>query len=190
MAIIALYYMNYGYNVEIPFEKSNQYNPDLLINDLKCEIKTIHESDWMRDVDPDTGFGKEKFHGSDVCYDIGTFIGKENSGYKGILQGDVIFADLTLKSLGNLLSTIKFFLKENKMEYTLPEPKKHRIIYFSRRFKECKGYYLDFDPKLWNLIEIASKIMYQKAMFSFRAPANGKFHKVELPEPPEKIKKK
>lgn len=40
MALIAYYYLKEGYEVMIPFEKEGQLNPDLIINNLKCEIKT------------------------------------------------------------------------------------------------------------------------------------------------------
>lgn len=60
MAVIALYYLKEGYNVSIPIEKKNELNPDLIINSLKCEVKTIQESDCTREIDPETGFGKKK----------------------------------------------------------------------------------------------------------------------------------
>lgn len=41
MAVIVLYYLNNDYDVVFPKEKQDENNPDLLINDLKCEIKTI-----------------------------------------------------------------------------------------------------------------------------------------------------
>ncbi|MFX0132206.1 MAG: hypothetical protein ACFFDN_01040 [Candidatus Hodarchaeota archaeon] len=185
MATITLYYLNNGYKVSIPFEKKNQYNPDLIINNLKSEIKTILSSDWTKDIDPETGFGKECSRGEDICYDLGTFIGKKNSGFKGILQSDLIFADLSEKSLGELLKDAFMYGFKDKIKFILPEPKKSRIIYFYRYFIYCKGYYLDFQPKLWNLINVASKISYIKSIIKFDIPRNGKMHKIELPPPPK-----
>lgn len=123
MAVIALNYLKEGYNVSIPPEKENELNPDLIINDLKCEVKTIQESDWTKEIDHETGFGKRKSRGPDLCYDIGTFIGKENSGYKGILQGDVVFADLTLKSFGEIFGDIRGLGYGDKLKYGLPKLK-------------------------------------------------------------------
>ncbi|MHA2126628.1 MAG: hypothetical protein ACW99E_15105 [Promethearchaeota archaeon] len=185
IAVIALFYLKEGHDVSIPFEKKNELNPDLTIDNLKCEVKTIQESDWTSEIDPATGFGKRKSRGPDLCYDLGTFIGKENSGYKGILQGDMVFADLTLKSFGDLSSNIRGLGHGDKLKYGLPIPKKYRMIFFSRHNLDCVGYYIDFEPRLWTLIDIASGIEYQRATFSFNIPGDGKFHKIKLPTPPE-----
>lgn len=185
MAVIALYYLKEGFTISISLEKENELNPDLLINNLKCEIKTIQESDWTREIDPKTGFGKRKTRGPDLCYDIGKFIGKVNSGYKGILQGDVVFANLTLKSFGELSSDLRGLGHGDKLKYGLPEPKKCRIIFFSRIYLNCIGYYIDFEPRLWNIIEIASGFEYQRVIFSFDMPADEKSHEIKLPIPLE-----
>jgi len=185
MAVIALNYLEEGYDVSIPLEEKNKLNPDLIIKELKVEVKTIQESDWMREIDPETGFGKRKSRGPDICYDIGTFIRKNDSGYKGILQGDVVFADLTLKSFGEISGDIRGFGFGDKLKYGLPEPKKCKIIYFSRSNLNCVGYYIDFEPRLWNLIDVASGFEYQRVVFSFDLPNDGKSHKVKLPTPPE-----
>ena len=172
------------FEVKIPLENEDHPNPDLIINDIKCEVKTIQEYDWSKDIDPETGFGKKKERGQDLCYDIGTFIAKEKSGYKGILQGEMIFADLTLKSLGEVISSIKEFGHGDKLKYGLPEIKKYRILYFSRIYLDCVCYYIDFEPRLWNLIDVASGLEYQRAIHTFKIPADGKSHKVKLPAPP------
>ncbi len=185
MAVIAFNYLKKKYSVSIPREKKTELNPDLIVDNLKCEVKTIQEADWGRDVDPDTGFGKLKTRGPDLCYDIGKFIGKVDSGYKGILQSDVVLADLTLKSFGEISKDVRGLGFGDKLKYGLPEPKKNRIIFFSRHYLDCVGYYIDFEPRLWNLIDIASGFEYQKATFSFSFPADGKPHEIKLPKPPD-----
>jgi hypothetical protein len=185
MAVIALYYMKEGYHVSIPLENKEELNPDLIINNLKCEVKTIQEKDWEEEIDSETGFGKKRSRGPDLCYDIGAFIGKKNSGYKGILQGDVVFADLTLKSFGEVSSDIRGLGFGDKLRYGLPKLKNFRIIFFSRFLLECVGYYIDFEPRLWHLIDIASGFEYRRVVFSFNIPGDGKFHKINLPTPPE-----
>lgn len=185
MAVIAYYYLSNGFKVSIPIEKKEEINPDLIINNLRCEVKTIQESDWSKEIDPETGFGKKKSRGPDICYDIGVFIAKKNSGYKGILQGEVVFADLTLKSFGEFTGTIRSLGHEDKLKYGLPTPKKCRIIFFSRTYLNCIGYYIDFEPRLWNTINVASSMEYQKAILSFSLPGDGKLHKITLPTPPE-----
>jgi len=188
IAVVALYYLDKGCEVSIPLEKKNEKNPDLIINDLKCEIKTIQESDWTNEIDPETRFGKEKSNEPDLCYDIGIFIAKENSGYKGILQGDVIFADLGLKSFGSLFGILRGLGYGDKLKYELSTPKKCRIIYFSRFNLTCVGHYIDFQPSLWNMVKIASTMSYQRAILSFQIPGDEKPHKIELPHPLENKK--
>jgi len=75
----------------------------------------------------------------------------------------------------------------NKLKYGLPELKKYRIIFFSRSrfYLNCIGYYIDFEPRLWNAINIAAGVKYQRVVFSIDIPADGKFHKVKLPTPPD-----
>ena len=186
MSVIALNYLRMGLKVSIPTEQQNEHNPDLIINDLKCEIKTIQEKDWSKEIDPETGFGKRKPRGPDLCYDIGNFIAKEKSGYKGILQGDVVFADLTLKSLGDICKDIKGLGFGDQLEYGLPELKKHRIIFFARFDLNCVAYTIDLESRLWNLVQISSGFEYQPATFSFSFPADGKFNKINFPSPPKK----
>lgn len=185
MAVIALNYLKKKYSVSIPREKKNELNPDLIIDNLRCEVKTIQEAEWGRDIDPETGLGKKRIRGPDLCYDIGKFIGKVDSGYKGILQADLVLADLTLKSFGEISKDIRGLGFGDKLKYGLPEPKKNRIIFFSKHYLDCVAYYIDFEPRLWNFIDIASGFGYQNAVFSFTIPADGKFHKIKIPEPPE-----
>lgn len=101
------------------------------------------------------------------------------------MQGDVVFADLTEKSLGELIKDAKTFGNKEEITYTLPEPKKYRIIFFTRNFTKCKGYFLDFQPKLWESIVLAFHISYIPCLFEFKIPADGKPHKIEVPPPPK-----
>lgn len=154
----------------------------MIINGLDCEIKTIMEVDWEKDMDPKTGKFKIHTQGENLCYDIGAFISKSKSGYKGIKQADVIFADLSLKSIGSLLANIHFIKDNKNIGCNLPEPKKNRIIFFSKTQLDCIGFFVDFDPRLWEYIKIDDS-KTQRAILEFKIPANGKFHKFELPPP-------
>lgn len=152
MSMIALHYLNKNSEVIIPKERKNQKNPDLIIDGYKCDIKTIDRADWTADVNLDTGTGKERLLSEDLCYDIGIFIAKKNSGHKGIKQADIIFADLSLKSIGTffmIFNSIGLKLPFNQ----LPVLKKNRIIYFSRGVRDCKGFYIDIQPEFWKFIK-------------------------------------
>ena len=147
MASVALAYLRQGSSVAIPLETTEQLNPDLVIDGWNCEIKTVDESDWTRDIDSSTGKGKASFLSEDICYDIGQFISKRDSGHKGIKQSDVIFADLSFKSIG-WIEKITGIKRDG-----FPELKKCRIIYFTKKITQFSSFYLDFDPHLWDLIK-------------------------------------
>jgi len=151
MAAVALYYLKNNASVLIPKEQANQCNPDLLIDSLNCEIKVVDESDWTVDIDMSTGEGKKHSLSEDICYDIGMFIGKRDSGHKGIKQSDVIFADLSRKSFGFIENMLG--IKRNGF----PKLHKYRIIYFAKIISEFSSFYLDFDPYLWELIKTTEK---------------------------------
>lgn len=150
MSIIVFHYLNKGSKVKIPHEKKLQLNPDLIIDNLNCDIKVIEEPDWTYRTDDDkldleTGKTKMRDVSKDVNYDIGKFI--ITHGHRGIKQADVIFADLTFKSMG-----MTFIFNEAKRN-ELPSPKKNRIIFFARRNSTCIGFYVDYQPELWSLIK-------------------------------------
>jgi len=153
---IALHYLKKECDISIPNEQKGKKNPDLIINNIKCEIKCVDSSDWTKEVLNNnenhflrTGEGPKHELAEDICFDIGKFIEKEKSGFKGIKQGDVIFADLTQK-----WSLMKWMLitLEHKTKFSLPNIKKFRIIFFTRDNIDFSGFYVDFDPRLWKLI--------------------------------------
>ena len=151
MASIALAYLRNGSSIEIPTEQKNRSNPDLVIDGLDCEVKVIEESDWTADMDLFTGLGRKRLLSRDLCYDIGKFISKKDSGHKGIRQADCVFADLSLKSFG-LIEELT-----GLRNGVLPDLKKHRIVYFAKVITEFSSFYLDVDPNLWELIKTTDK---------------------------------
>jgi len=158
LSAIVLYYLKKGFNVDIPKEQKNKYNPDMIINGLNCEVKVVEESDWTLDINPQTGQGKNRILSEDIAYDIGKFI--SNRACEGIKQGDVILADLSLKSFD--------LIRENgwitKNRPGLADLQKHRIIYFAREIIYFDSFFIDFDPNLWQLIK-ASKDRYRFGIF-------------------------
>lgn len=154
LSAIVLYYLKNEFNVDIPKEQKNKYNPDMIINGLNCEVKVVEESDWTLDINPRTGQGKNRILSEDIAYDIGKFI--SNRACEGIKQGDVILADLSLKSFD--------MIRENgwitKNRPGLADLQKYRIIYFAREIIYFDSFFIDFDPRLWQLIK-ASKDRYR-----------------------------
>ncbi len=147
LATIVLHYLKKGSKVVIPKEVDGRYNPDLIIDNYHCEIKVINESDWTQEIDLETGRGRQRELSQDLCYDIGQFISKKDSGHKGIKQSDIVFADLSFKSFGWIE---KITGKHNS---GFPNLKKYRIVYFTKKITDISSYYLEFDPLLWELIK-------------------------------------
>ncbi len=148
LASLFLYYLNCGFQPCLQKETNEHTTADFVLDGLRCELKVVDESDWSKDINHSTGRGKRKDLSEDICFDLGRFLSNK-SGRKGIIQADVVFADLSLKSLG--------WVNQNgwitKNRPGLPKPKKHRIIYFSREIIYYDGFFVDFSAKLWNLIK-------------------------------------
>ncbi len=149
MAALVLHFLKNGANVQIRKEKANQQNPDLVIDGFDCEIKAIDESDWTAEIKPATGKGPSRKLSEDICYDIGQFIAKKNSGHKGIKQADVVFADLSLKSFGWIDGA--GWITENNPG--LPPLQKYRMIYLAREIIYFRSFFLDLEPRLWQFIK-------------------------------------
>jgi len=153
LAIIILHYSKKGATVSIIDEKDNTDNPDLEIDSIKCEVKTVDTSDWTKELISDnnlynrfleTGRGKQHKKSEDFCFDIGRFI--SDRACKGIKQGEMIFADLSLKSF-------RYFFKNKNITSGMPELKKNRIIFFYKMILDIKSFYIDFAPMLWEIIK-------------------------------------
>ncbi len=167
LAMITYYYLKRGHNVKLYPKQNNPVkkkikNPDLEINGISCDIKTLalEKGDAIYNIE--TGRHAKKILGKDILYDIGTSI--SNRLFKGILQAEVVFIDLTARlSWGGSNNLFKLInsLNANKLNTPLPninEMEKNRVIFFTRdfnKFRELIGFYIDFQPELWNLIKNA-----------------------------------
>jgi hypothetical protein len=162
LAALVLYYLNKGSEVTIEKEESNAYNPDLIIDRFHCELKVVDASDWTGDIDPSSGQGRQRSLSESICFDIGTFL--RDRGYKGIKQADVVFADLSLKSLG--LVHENGWITAHKSG--LPALRQHRIVYFVKEIIQYYGFFIDFDPDLWDLIK-NTETRYSFGVFPWKA---------------------
>ena len=157
---VCVNYLESGHNVQLFPTSDTGKKPDILIDGIFCDVKVIQEADWTKEALKDehiaefrkTGFGPWHDISGDVCFDVGMSINKRAA--KGIKQADMLLVDLSLKSLGNLLSWHPVGgVKE------LPDPRKNRVVFFGRSYSDsssvfnCLGYYLDFDPSLWDIVK-------------------------------------
>jgi hypothetical protein len=152
IAIVTLHYLRRGHLVELPKESKNQKNCDLIIDEIKCDVKSINQFDWSKEALSKnrehfikTGQGLEHNLSEDICFDVGEFI--KNRGFNGIKQADLIFVNLSKKSLGTL------FRIESIKKIDLPKLKKYRIIFFSNYLLELNGFHIDFSGTIWNYIK-------------------------------------
>lgn len=103
LSLMVLQHLGTGHKVSIPFETSDAENPDLIVDGIKCEVKAVQESDWVKDTIQRSEAAKREFYATgrgrqhdlaeDFCFDIGKFI--ETRGHKAIRQGELIFVDLS-----------------------------------------------------------------------------------------------
>jgi len=162
ISVIALEYVDKGYKVELfPRTKAGR-KPDLLVDGIFCDVKVIQESDWTKEALKNehreefltTGMAPPHYIRDGICFDVGKFIEIRSSD--GIQQAEMLLVDLSLKSLPNLHGMA------GVQRQTLPPPKRNRIVFFCCAFHEGKvesGYYLDFDPSLWEVIRSCDKKM-------------------------------
>lgn len=156
---VCVNYLESGHTVQLFPTSDTEKRPDILIDGIFCDVKVIQEADWTKEALRDehiaefrkTGWGPSHYISDDVCYDVGMSI--SNRATKGIKQADMLLVDLSLKSLRRLYEA--GVVKEQK----LPDPRKNRVVFFCRSYGDsssvfnCFGYYLDFDPSLWDVVK-------------------------------------
>jgi len=162
ISVIAVDYLEKCHEVKLFPKTGTHRKPDLLIDNVICNVKAIRESDWTQEIGESerrkedfikTGKGPRHKIRDEICYDIGRAIG--NRGSEGIQQAEMLLVDLSLKSLPWL------HRMGGVRKQKLPCPKKHRIVFFSWEYggdmPACSGYYLDVAPSLWEAIRSCSK---------------------------------
>jgi hypothetical protein len=163
VSVVAVDYLEKRHEVKLFPKTGIGRNPDLLIDDVTCDVKARREADWTQEIKESerkkefvaTGKGPCHEIRDDICYDIGMAIG--NRGSKGIQQAEMLLVDLSLKSLPWL------HRMGGVRKQKLPCPKKHRIVFFTWEYggdmPACSGYYLDLEPSLWKAIRSCNKTM-------------------------------
>jgi len=162
LLVVALFYVERGYSIELPCPSSKKKSPDLLIEGIKCDVKYIRETDFLGRIRK-AGSNKVNFSnnpirvtedwsvGNDMCFDIGTFIREKCPN--GIKQAEMLFADFSEKNLRDLKGR-----KYSKPEF-LPAPRACRIVFFSWSIYTNSienAYFMDFSKQLWNDIKICA----------------------------------
>lgn len=142
--------------------------PDFIINGILAELKVIKQSDYSKRFDEkETDIFTSYLH-EDICYDIGQAIRNRLAG--AIKQSaKLVFIDLSVKSLVAIYSSKAF----DSVKNIIPEPKKHRVIYYCKfgpnifigrkGVHSFFGTYVDFNPNIWTfMIQRKRKITHKR----------------------------
>ncbi len=153
LAYLGSIYSSKGHSIEY-HKRSKSKSADLSIDGISADLKVIQENDWGHlhyYVHRKNVFVEEM--GKSLCYDIGKAIA--NRLFDAIYQAEMVFIDLSLKSLSWLYRDERF----DGVANIVPQPQRNRIIYFctippdghTRRYLDYLfyGFFADFDPNVW-----------------------------------------
>ncbi len=159
LSFLSSMYASKKYTVQ--FEgKSKGEKPDLFVNKIPADLKVIRQSD-LEKIHRCKGRVFESKLSEDLCYDIGKSI--QNRLHEGIKQAELVFIDLTAKSLSSIWLGEEFDTLAN----IIPEPKRFRVVYFCKMGpnvfigrKQTYSFfatYIDIEPNLWDFIKRSDK---------------------------------
>lgn len=157
-------YASSGYEVRL-LAKSQQPSPDLSVNGIPADLKVIQATDWgARHANKGNEFTTQL--SKDLCYDIGTAI--RNRLHEAVVQSDLVFIDLSSKSMGSLYIDERF----DSSDEILPQPQRYRVVFFCKvgpnRFLDRQGSFsffgaaVDFDKNLWCFIREYNRAITHK----------------------------
>lgn len=165
ISVLAIEYLSRGFPVALSPQIKADKKPDLMINNILCDVKTIRETDWLKEAVTEanvkkfrqTGMGPPLTISERITYEVGMAI--RDRALEGIRQADMLYFDFSLKYLPWLYRIGKVEEKE------LPQPKKYRFAFFDwvygdkDRKRDCSGYYIDLDSSLWDVLRYCDKKM-------------------------------
>lgn len=160
LAFLSSVYVSQGYTVEFR-DKSEGKNPDFFVNEIAADLKVIKQSD-LEAIHRKRGRVYRSKISEDICYDIGTSI--RNRLHEGIKQAELVFIDMSVKSLLSIWDEEEFDTDGN----VVPEPQRFRVVYFCKRGSNVSigrkkrysffGTYIDIDPHLWDFIKQSNRM--------------------------------
>lgn len=162
LAFLSSIYAYNGYDIEYRSRSKDSRNADVCINGIFADIKVIQQSDFEQ-IHREKGRVFKTKLSEDLCYDIGKAI--QNRLHDGIKQAELVFIDLSQKSLSSMWLGEEFDTTSN----IVPEPTPFRVVYF------CKigpnvfigrepvysffATYIDMDPRIWDFIKHSDRII-------------------------------
>ena len=161
LAFLSSIYTCTGHGIELRGRSRDSKNADLCIDGIFADIKVIQQSD-LEQLHREKGRVFQTKLSEDLCYDLGKAI--QNRLHDGIKQAELVFIDLSQKSLSSIWLSEEFDTTSN----IVPDPRRSRVVYY------CKigpnvfigreltysffATYIDVDPFLWDFIKRSNKI--------------------------------
>ena len=162
LAFLSSIYAYNGYDIEYRSRSKYSKNADVCINGIFADIKVIQQSDFEQMHREKGRVFKTKLS-EDLCYDIGKAI--MNRLHDGIKQAELVFIDLSQKSLSSMWLGEEFDATSN----IVPEPTPFRVVYFCKigpnvfigreQVYSFFATYIDMDPRIWDCIKLSDRII-------------------------------
>lgn len=156
LAFLSSIYACSGYGIEFRSRSRDSKSADLCINGISADIKVIQHSD-LELIQRKRGRVFQTKLSEDLCYDIGKAI--QNRLHDGIKQAELVFIDLSEKSLSSMWLGEEF----DTTSHIVPEPRPFRVVYFCKvgpnvligraGTYSCFATYVDMDPLVWDFIK-------------------------------------
>ncbi len=125
LAFLSSIYACSGFCIEFQSRSRNSKSADLRIDKIFADIKVIRQSDFEQ-IHREKGRVFQTKLSEDLCYDIGKAI--QNRLHDGIKQAELVFIDLSSKSLSSIWLGEEFDTTSN----IVPEPRPFRVVYFCK----------------------------------------------------------
>ncbi|MCK4783373.1 MAG: hypothetical protein KAV87_06450, partial [Desulfobacteraceae bacterium] len=161
LAFLSSIYTYNGHNIEYPSRSKDSKNADVRINGIFADIKVIQQSDF-EPIHREKGRVFQTKLSKDLCYDIGKAI--QNRLHDGIKQAELVFIDLSQRSLSSMWLGEEFDTTSN----IVPEPMPFRVVYFCKigpnvfidreQVYSFFATYIDMEPRIWRFIKHSDRI--------------------------------
>jgi hypothetical protein len=162
LAFLSSIYAYNEYDIEYRSRSKDSRNADVCINGIFADIKVIQRSD-LEQIHREKGREFKTKLSDDLCYDIGKAI--QNRLHDGIKQAELVFIDLSQKSLPSMWRGEEFDATSN----IVPEPTPFRVVYFCKigpnvfigreQVYSFFATYIDMDPRIWDFIKLSDRII-------------------------------
>ena len=161
LAFLSSIYTCTGHGIEFGGRSRDSKSADLRIDGIFADIKVIQQND-LEQLHHRKGRVFQTKLSEDLCYDLGKAV--QNRLHDGIKQAELVFIDLSQKSLSSIWLSEEFDTTSN----IVPDPRRSRVVYYCKigpnvfigreQTYSFFATYIDIDPFLWDFIKRSDKI--------------------------------